>query len=298
MQEKWLPGNTMDRIRDLCRSRNITQVELAQAVGMDKSTLSRVMAEKTSKLSSKNLVAIANYFEVSTDFLLGLTDIPARKEHDIERLGLSVEAAANLHQGKLNCSVVCQLLENPKFAELTRQIALYQEGILASGVAAQNQMYNSMSNLMLEHGQANPEDMSAVRGAVQEAQALKRPVYADEIENITRNFRQILAEMKQDGPERVKQTAALTKQKLSEITKVLPRQKKGLQLRPEGIMGMLSAALNQITVPEEYQAELGEATDQLKQAIWNYMNTTYNIQMEMNAHHERNPLSDDSERKS
>lgn len=298
MQEKWLPGNTMDRIRDLCRSRNITQVELAQAVGMDKSTLSRVMAEKTSKLSSKNLVAIANYFEVSTDFLLGLTDIPACKEHDIERLGLSMEAAANLHQGKLNRSVVCQLLENPKFAELTRQIALYQEGVLASGVAAQNQMYNSMSSLMLEHAQANPEDMPAVRGAVQEAQALKRPVYADEIENITRNFRQILAEMKQDGPERVRQTAALTKQKLSEITKVLPRQKKGLQLRPEGIMGMLSAALNQITVPEEYQAELGEATDQLKQAIWNYMNTTYNIQMEMNAHHERNPLLDDSERKS
>ena len=298
MQEKWLPGNTMDRIRDLCRSRNITQVELAQAVGMDKSTLSRVMAEKTSKLSSKNLVAIANYFEVSTDFLLGLTDIPARKEHDIERLGLSVEAAANLHQGKLNHSVVCQLLENPKFAELTRQIALYQEGVLASGVAAQNQMYNSMSSLMLEHGQANPEDMPAVRGAVQEAQALKRPVYADEIENITRNFRQLLAEMKQDGPERVRQTAALTKQKLSEITKVLPRQKSGLQLRPEGIMGMLSAALNQITVPDAYQAELGEATDQLKQAIWNYMNTTYNIQMEMNAYHERNPLLDDSERKS
>lgn len=256
------------------------------------------MAEKTSKLSSKNLVAIANYFEVSTDFLLGLTDIPSRKGYDIERLGLSVEAAANLHQGKLNCSVVCQLLENPKFAELTRQIALYQEGVLASGVAAQNQMYNSMSSLMLEHGQANPEDMPAVRGAVQEAQALKRPVYADEIENITRNFRQILAEMKQDGPERVRQTAALTKQKLSEITKVLPRQKNGLQLRPEGIMGMLSAALNQITIPEEYQAELGEATDQLKQAIWNYMNTTYNIQMEMNAHHERNPLPDDSERKS
>ena len=123
-------------------------------------------------------------------------------------------------------------------------------------------------------------------------------LYADEIENITRNFRQLLAEMKQDGPERVRQTAALTKQKLSEITKVLPRQKSGLQLRPEGIMGMLSAALNQITVPEEYQAELGEATDQLKQAIWNYMNTTYNIQMEMNAHHERNPLPDDSERKS
>ena len=204
MQEKWLPGNTMDRIRDMCKRRNITQVELAQAIGMDRSTLSRVMSEKTSKLSSQNLVAIANYFEVSTDFLLGLTDIPSRNNHDIEQLGLSVEAAANLYQGKVNRSVVCQLLENQKFAELTRQIALYQEGVLASGVAAQNQMYNSMSSLMLEHGQTNPEDMPAVREAVQEVQALKRPIYADETDHITRNFRQILAEMKQDGPERVK----------------------------------------------------------------------------------------------
>ena len=282
----------------MCRSKSITQTELAQALSIGKNTLSRFMTEKTNKLSSEYVIAIANYFEVSTDFLLGLTHSASRKNYDVEKLGLTVKAAANLYQGKLNRSVVCQLLENPKFAELTRQIALYQEGVLASGVAAQNQMYNSMSSLMLEYAQANPEDMPAVRGAVQEAQALKRPVYADEIENITRNFRQILTEMKQDGPERVRQTAALTKQKLSEITKVLPRQKKGLQLRPEGIMGMLSAALNQITVPEEYQAELGEATDQLKQAIWNYMNTTYNIQMEMNAHHERNPLPDDSERKS
>ena len=282
----------------MCRSKSITQTELAQALSIGKNTLSRFMTEKTNKLSSEYVIAIANYFEVSTDFLLGLTHSASRKNYDVEKLGLTVKAAANLYQGKLNRSVVCQLLENPKFAELTRQIALYQEGVLASGVAAQNQMYNSMSSLMLEYAQANPEDMPAVRGAVQEAQALKRPVYADEIENITRNFRQLLTEMKQDGPERVRQTAALTKQKLSEITKVLPRQKNGLQLRPEGIMGMLSAALNQITVPEEYQAELGEATDQLKQAIWNYMNTTYNIQMEMNAHHERNPLPDDSERKS
>lgn len=282
----------------MCRSKSITQTELAQALSIGKNTLSRFMTEKTNKLSSEYVIAIANYFEVSTDFLLGLTHSASRKNYDVEKLGLTVKAAANLYQGKLNRSVVCQLLENPKFAELTRQIALYQEGVLASGVAAQNQMYNSMSSLMLEYAQANPEDMPAVREVVQEAQSLKRPVYADEIENITRNFRQILAEMKQDGPERVKQTAALTKQKLSEITKVLPRRKKGLQLRPEGIIGMLSAALNQITVPEEYQAELGEATDQLKQAIWNYMNTTYNIQMEMNAHHERNPLPDDSERKS
>ncbi len=78
--------------------------------------------------------------------------------------------------------------------------------------------------------------MSAVRGAVQEAQALKRPVYADEIENITRNFRQLLAEMKQDGPERVRQTAALTKQS-SAKSRVLPRQKKVCNSDPKASWG-------------------------------------------------------------
>ena len=71
MQEKWLPGTLRDRIRDLCRSKSITQTELAQALSIDKSTLSRFMTEKTNKLSSEYVIAIANYFEVSTDFLLG-----------------------------------------------------------------------------------------------------------------------------------------------------------------------------------------------------------------------------------
>ena len=72
MQEKWLPGTLRDRIRDLCRSKSITQTELAQALSIDKSTLSRFMTEKTNNLSSEYVIAIANYFEVSTDFLLGL----------------------------------------------------------------------------------------------------------------------------------------------------------------------------------------------------------------------------------
>ena len=36
MQEKWLPGTLRDRIRDLCRSKSITQTELAQALSIDK----------------------------------------------------------------------------------------------------------------------------------------------------------------------------------------------------------------------------------------------------------------------
>lgn len=86
MQDKWLPGTLRERIRDLCKSRDISQTNLAQELGIDKSTLSRFLTEKTNKLSSDCLVAIAGYFGVSTDFLLGLTNIATRKTTTSKRL--------------------------------------------------------------------------------------------------------------------------------------------------------------------------------------------------------------------
>ena len=62
---------------------------------------------------------------MSTDFLLGETNIPDRKNYDIAELGLSVEAAKNLYTGRVNTEVVNLLLENARFAELTYRIAQY-----------------------------------------------------------------------------------------------------------------------------------------------------------------------------
>lgn len=297
MQEKWLPGTLRDRIRDLCRSRSISQSTLALELGIDKSTLSRFLTEKTNKLSSEYVVMIAGYFGVSTDFLLGLTNIPARKNHDIEALGLSAEAAVNLAQDRVNQGVVCQLLESPRFAELTRQIALYQQGMLASGVAAQNQFFGSMSNLLLEHGKANPGDKAAVKDAIQHIQAFRRPVYADEVENLTRSFQQVLLEMKPQSAERVKQSAATMKERLKELTDTLPRDSGGLSISPDGILGMIATGLEQVEVPEAYRPEMASATDTLKQAISAYFATMMSIQMKELTRNERDPLSDDSERK-
>lgn len=297
MQEKWLPGTLRDRIRDLCRSRSISQSTLAQELGIDKSTLSRFLTEKTNKLSSEYVVMIAGYFGVSTDFLLGLTNIAARKNHDIEALGLSAEAAVTLAQNRANQEVVCQLLESPRFAELTRQIALYQQGMLASGVAAQNQFFGSLSNLLLEYGKANPGDKAAVKDTIQHIQAFRRPVYADEVENLTRGFQQVLLEMKPQSAERVKQSAATMKESLKELTDTLPRDSGDLSISPDGILGMIAAGLEQVEVPEAYRPEMASATDTLKQAISAYFATMMGIQMKELTRNERDPLSDDPERK-
>ena len=164
-------------------------------------------------------------------------------------------------------------------------------------MAAQNQFYSSMSSLLLEHGKAHPEDRDAAKEAFQQIQAFKRPIYADEVDSMTRSFRQILSEMKQDGPERAKQSAVAIKESLKESTDLLPRENGGLSVSPEGVMNMLAMGLDQIEVPEAYHAEMGTATDGLKQAISDYFTTMYTIHMKELTLNERNTLPDDSERK-
>ena len=90
---QWLPGTTKNRIQDLCRDRNITQSELAQQVEIGKSTLSRFLNEKTNSLSEASKIRIAVVLKLSTDFLEGVTDFPARKHNEKDEKCLRLAAA-------------------------------------------------------------------------------------------------------------------------------------------------------------------------------------------------------------
>lgn len=114
---------------------------------------------------------------------------------------------------------------------------------------------------------------------------------------MTRSFRQILSEMKQDGLERAKQSAVTIKEILKESIDLLPRENGGLSVSPEGVMNMLAMGLDQIEVPEAYRAEMGAATDGLKEAISDYFTTMYTTHMKELTLNERNTLPDDSKRK-
>ena len=119
MENTFLPGTVRNRLEDLMRIRKVSQTELALKIGCRDSVLSRFLTGKTEKLSDENIIRIARIFNVSTDFLLGITTIPDRKNYEIDELGLSAQAARNLYTGKVNTQVINRLLESPRFAELT-----------------------------------------------------------------------------------------------------------------------------------------------------------------------------------
>ena len=61
------------RIKDLRRERKITQTELAKALGCSQSMVAQWEAHKN-KPTEDFIVKTANFFGVSTDYLLGLTE--------------------------------------------------------------------------------------------------------------------------------------------------------------------------------------------------------------------------------
>ena len=148
MAQEYLPAPSNVRLADLMKEHNISQPELAKEIGCSKSTISRFISGAKGTLTHEQVLKIARLFNVSTDFLLGETNIPDRKNYDIAELGLSVEAAKNLYTGRVNAGVVNLLLENARFAELTYRISQYFDDTFASGIAAQNAMLSTLSNLL------------------------------------------------------------------------------------------------------------------------------------------------------
>ena len=113
------------------RERKLTQRELALRIDVNESTISRFLSGKTEKLSEESVIRIARVFNVSTDFILGTTVIPDKKNYDISELGLSVEAAKNLYTGKVNNDVVNRLYaagSNERVEHALRQYPLYAPG--------------------------------------------------------------------------------------------------------------------------------------------------------------------------
>lgn len=191
MAQEYLPAPSNVRLADLMKEHNISQPELAKEIGCSKSTISRFISGAKGTLTHEQVLKIARLFNVSTDFLLGETNIPDRKNYDIAELGLSVEAAKNLYTGRVNTEVVNLLLENARFAELTYRIAQYFDDTFASGIAAQNAMLTTLSTL-LRTKVKTPEAAKAAK----DISLRRKPVYQGDLDNIEMYFMAAVKEIK------------------------------------------------------------------------------------------------------
>lgn len=74
--------NIKNRIRDLREDKDLRQIDVSKATGIDQKTLSNYETGKTNP-DSYSIIKLADFFGVSTDYLLGYSDINIKTVKDI-----------------------------------------------------------------------------------------------------------------------------------------------------------------------------------------------------------------------
>lgn len=268
MEREYLPGNVRERIQELLKERGITQAQLAARIGSTESAVSRFISGKTDKIIAEHIIRIAKAFNVSTDFLLGVVNIPDRKNYDVEELGLSVQAARNLYTGKVSAEVVNRLLESPRFAEVTYMIEQYFNDTLAEGFAAQNQMYATISAMLRRDVKTD----AAVQAA-RDANRQRVPVYQADLTMIQNSFMAALKEVKKELDNDLTAAQPLTKEVTQQMYASLTKggDVQTAQVTPELFASAVTQSLSGMegAQPESLE-KLGKALTEFAQATMDY----------------------------
>ena len=255
---EYMTGSVNERINDLIIERKTTQVKLAKAIGVSEATMSRYV-KGTTAIPCDVLLKIARYFQVTTDFLLGATNIPYKTNYDIDRLGLTEEAAKRLIRHDLNMDVLNKLLVSEDFAILTEQIAQYVDETNRAGMAVMNRVLQIAGNLVAKQAKTHPLDKAA---AVRTYREIKGNMVAPQLPDtaaMERTWGLILNDLKNGAAEKTKESQKLTTEMMERLIEKLESRKGTFDLHSvtiHDITGAIAEVIVESGYPEEEKEEL------------------------------------------
>lgn len=262
MTQVFLPANTRTRILDLMKDKKITQAELAKTAGISESSLCRYLQGKTKRLHDGCIIKIAKRFNVSTDFLLAETDIPDRKNYDIEELGLSIKAARLLYTKEVDPETLNQLLEHPLFPQLLQLLRRYRDETMIIGINSMNEILTFSRSVLIGHAKEHPEDKAAAMDVASDLSGLRTPAVTADTNTLQTLFLKIVKDIKQTRPSQAKAQRAATADSLDLFRQELQKGNRAVDLKNTTEEDIISAILHMIAgagVPEEALGELKAA---------------------------------------
>lgn len=223
----YLPGNLGQRIKELRTQHDLTVAQLAEKVGIDKSTLSRIENGKTQNIGAEQLISLCRGFQVSADFLLGITTVPDTMNYSTEQFGLTERAGKALLSRKVHMDMMNRLLENEQFCQLTYTLFYSTEPNRTAGAFSRNNLMGYADSLFVEHMN------KSVQGN-QQLMAMNRKLGSELIDPNTignqqmlEDFRRIIMQIRRDIQQQNPVSAPLTREFLKEMDEALLEKAEG-----------------------------------------------------------------------
>lgn len=140
---------THEILKDLRVEKGLNLEQLAEQTGISKSALGSYEADEDKDISLRNLLVLADFYDVSTDYLLGRTENKNHPNADLSELHLSDTMIDLLRSRKINARLLCEMAAHPDFVKLLADIEIYVDGIAAMQIQNLN-AYINLARGMIE----------------------------------------------------------------------------------------------------------------------------------------------------
>ena len=205
-----------ERLKDLRIERGCTLEELAAQTSLSKAALGKYETNESGDISLFAITKLADFYGVTTDYLLGLVENKKHPDAVLADLHLSDEAIEMLKSGRINNRLFCELITHPEFPRLMADMEIYVDGMVSMQIRNLNALLESVRTSIYD-----PKEDNTLR-TLKAAQIDEDEYFARVVSN---NVEQILIDLKQQHSKDTSSASADSpvaafKESLEEISQV------------------------------------------------------------------------------
>lgn len=147
-----------ERIKDLRIEHKLTLEQLAEQTGLSKSALGNYENDEFKDISHYALIKLANFYNVSVDYLLGRIETKNHPNTAIDELHLNDIMIELLKNNRIDSPLLCELASHPDFVKLLADIKIYVESIATMQIQNLNAWVDVARDELIKKYQSNESD--------------------------------------------------------------------------------------------------------------------------------------------
>lgn len=180
-----------ERLKDLRTERHLKLEELAAATGISKSALGNYENDDYKEINHGNLITLAKFYGVSTDYLLCLTENRNHSNTELTELHLSDSMINLLKSGQINNRLLCEMAVHRDFIKLLADIEIYVDGIATMQVQNLNTYVDTVRHEIVERYRPEETDpyLRILSAAHLEEEEYFGQLVSDDLKSIIRDIR-------------------------------------------------------------------------------------------------------------
>lgn len=191
-----------EKLKDLRLERGFKNTaDLAEIINIPKSTLNNYENDNLNHdVGYANLVILAKFYDVSLDWLLGVSSVDKHLNTAYSDLGLSDKAIDTIKSEYFNSRLLSEIIEHEIFTDLMVVIQIYIDNIITAQINSINIMMHRSRDILLGIGKYVDRSyfMKSLEEAKIDEERYFRSVIHERIDLITSDIRKTYVKNKKD----------------------------------------------------------------------------------------------------